>query len=182
MVGPWGVLIVLTFSLFYLLPIAYVGSFKKDVRFMPVYLKHIQRVACLFTHSVGSWKSYHVQFQRTGSEKWEELEQLDAFTLNIFGYRNRIHRICGHAFKKSRGRRRTKELAGYIKTKLEIGEGPTRAPVKIDAIRFVRAWHPVKDLAEEEGRYSKPRLDDVPRKRWQIFGENRWDGERVMNP
>jgi hypothetical protein len=179
-----GVLIVVVVCLFWLAPIAYVGSAKGDVRFMPMYLKHIQRIACLFTHSVRSWKSYHVQYQVPGDppEHWRELDHLDAFQLNIFGYRTRIHRILGHAYKKNRGRLRTAELATFIKDKLEAGEGPSGQPEQVQAMRFIRAWHPVAELAQEEGRYTKPSLDDIPEKRWQIYGERRWDGRRATHP
>ncbi len=151
---------------------------------MPMYLRHIQRIACLFTSSVRSWKSYHVQYQVRGDPptSWRELDHLDAFQLNIFGYRTRIHRILGHAYQKDRGRLRTAELADYIKARLEAGEGPSGQQERVQAMRFIRAWHPVAELAKETGRYQKPSLDEVPRKRWQIFGERRWDGRRATHP
>lgn len=181
LLSPWGVFLSVTFALLYLLPISWVGGAKSDVRGMPAYLQHVQRVACLFTSSVSSWKSYHIQVQRPGSDVWEEVESLPAFQLQIFGYRTRLHRILGHAFQKGGGNARTRELAGYIKDELEAGRGPTGEPVDVAAIRFVRTWHPVKELAKEEGRWKERRLAEIPKARWQVFGERRWDGKKATN-
>ncbi len=166
----------------WLAPIGFVGSTDRDVPHMPVYLKYNQRIACLFPRSVAIWKSYHVQYQRRGhgdEAVWHELPGLDAFQLSNFGYRTRLQRILGQAYQKDRGQRRTRELAEYIRRKLENGEGPWAGErVSPLAIRFVRASQSVATLAKQKGAYRRPDLDDIPEASWQIFGENRWDGKR----
>ena len=179
MVGVYEIVIMALIVYFWLVPIAYVGGMKRDASWMPRWFRHQQRIACLFTRSVSSWKSYHVQVQTGGDGIWRELDEKGFFEMTVFGYRTRLHRILGHSFRKARGQRRISEIARFMAERyrtLHPGEPP------LDAIRFVRVGHRIARLARETGRFRKPALDEVEPVRMQIFGEVRFDGKMASTP
>ena len=180
MMTPYGALISVLFVIFWLIPIAWVGSMYKDVRFLPIHIKQQQRIACLFTQEARSWKSYHIQIQTEDNpNEWVEMSEKGYFDMQIFGYRSRMHRMLGSAWRKHRGIERTRLIATYItdKYKLKNPDGP-----KILGIRFIRAQHSVEKLAKQKHVYRKEPLANIPPPYWQIFGEVRYDGRRAEFP
>jgi hypothetical protein len=179
MMGPYGALVSVIFLLFWLIPIAWVGSMYKDVRFLPIHIKQQQRIACLFTKEARSWKSYHIQIQTTDNPEWEEADEKDYFQMMIFGYRSRLHRMLGSAWRKHRGIQRTKMIAEHIHGiyNEEHPNGP-----KLLAVRFIRAQNTVKKLAKQKHIYRPDPLHKIHPNLWQIFGEVRWDGKRAKHP
>jgi hypothetical protein len=174
LLGVWDGFWVLALIALWLLPIFYVGSFRKDVRALPIYLRYQQRIACLFTGAVGNWSTYHVEIRREGETGFVELPEAGYFDMEIFGYRTRMHRILGFSRNRPRGGRRQREIAEYLHARhreLDATQGA------IEELRFVRAWHPVAVLAQEKGCFVKPALAEVPPNRQRAFGHFRLDAE-----
>ncbi len=177
--SPHGALVTAVFALGWLGPITYVGAFYQDVPMMPALLQQQHRIACLFTHEVRAWKSYHLQIQRAGDDRWAELPEAGYFDMKIFGYRTRLHRMLGNAWRKPGGVAQTRAIALWVRERHDRlnPDGP-----KMDAIRFVRVQHPVSTLARQRHRYRQPALDATDPRFWQIFGEVRFDGKAPTHP
>lgn len=147
------IIIVAVLVLFWLIPITYVGAMKKDIRSFPTWLRHQQRIACLFTNSVSTWRTYHVE-ARFGDAGWTEYIP-PSFEMQVFGYRSRLHRLLAHSFRKQRGERRIHDVSFYIKDEYDR-ENPLGAPLR--ELRFVRVAHKSDELCKEQGRFERPLL------------------------
>jgi hypothetical protein len=167
------VVLALIFIALWLAPMSAVGALKSDIRAYPVYLQNLHRCACLFTNSVRYWSTFHIQIQTSDDAAWSELDEAGYFDMPVFGYRSRFHRILSHAWGKPGERRRTDEVARFIAERFHV-QNPTGP--KLIAIRFARVQHKVDDLAEERGRFVKPRLDAIAPSRIATTGELRFDG------
>jgi len=177
MMGAFGITLSVIFFFVWLIPITYVGSTKSDMKWLPALLRHQQRIACLFTNQVRAWSTYHIQVQTDGSDDWVEIEEEPFFVMDIFGYRSRFQRMMAKDYRKPRGLQRTREKAKWIHK-----HWPAAYPdKKLDAVRYVRIAHKVEVLAKETGSFRKRPLPPFS-KRWQIFGEVRWDGKRAKHP
>lgn len=159
----------------WLLPLLWVGGLKKNVPLATTWMQHQYRAACLFTESLTRWNTYHVEVQRKGSDRWEELDLRGYFDMTVFGYRSRLHRILGQTYKKSKGKERMAAIAEFIRTRWN--EYHPTGP-ELDAMRFVRITRYVKELGKEQGHFETKTLADFPKSRWLIFGEHRWDGKK----
>ena len=67
-----------------------------------------------------------------------------------------------------------KELAEFIYQR-HRAIAPQEPP--LEEIRFVRSWLAVEALARQEGRYVKPRLDEVPPGSRRVLAHLRFDDE-----
>jgi hypothetical protein len=170
----------IAFLLLWIIPITYVGSASKDIPQLPRMMKHQYRVACLFTRHVRSWSTYHVEIQTNGSDEWVEMPIEGIFDMPVFGYRSKLHRLCGKSFRGLHARKRMKEITNYIKAKRR--ELYPDAP-KLDGIRVSRVSHPINILAKEVGKFRRrPLKEYLAEKRHRfLFGEQRWDGKRPKN-
>lgn len=159
---PFSVIAALVFLLGWIAPITYVGSAGRDIRWMPREMRHLQRVACLFTREVRSWGTYHIELRFKGSRDWIELPLEGYFDMSIFGYRTRFHRLIGKSYRRRGGAARTWYLARWI-AKRYATKNPD-AP-KITGVRFSQGVRPVRDLIKEEGRFRKIAIKDLPPRR-----------------
>ncbi len=176
---PYGAMVSFVFLILWLLPITWVGGTKGDVRYLPLHMRQQHRVACLFTNRVTAWKTYHIQAQMDGSDEWVEIDEAPYFVMDIFGYRSRWQRIMSKAYRKAKGLKRTRVMANWIHDHWEEHNPDGR---KLDAIRYVRITHRVKDLAKETGPFRKRTLKEFHPNKWVIFGEVRWDKKRPKHP
>ncbi|MGK0358403.1 MAG: hypothetical protein ACI9U2_000690 [Bradymonadia bacterium] len=178
--SPYDALMFCAFAILWIIPITYVGSASTDIPDLPRMMKHQYRVACLFTRDVRSWSTYHVEIQTNGSSDWVEMEIDGIFDMPVFGYRTKLHRLCGKAFRGRMARPRMKEITNYIKARRRLVR-PDAAP--LDAVRVSRVSHPIKVLAKEVGRFTRrPLTEYLAEKRHRyLFGEQRWDGKRPKN-
>lgn len=180
LLGRYDALMAFVFGLLWLVPITYVGSAAKDITELPRIMKHQYRVACLFTRDVRSWSTYHVEIQTNGSDAWVEMPIDGIFDMTVFGYRSKLHRLCGKSFRGRWARDRMTEITDYIKARRRALHPD--AP-KLDGIRISRVSHPIKVLAKETGRFTRRTLAEYlaeGRHRY-LFGEQRWDGKRPQN-
>jgi hypothetical protein len=181
--GPYEMAIALTLLVLWLIPITYVGAMQKDFRFGFFndwkWLRHQQRISCLFTNAATVWADYYVQVQSGGSQQWTELSEDGYFEMPVFGFRSRMHRILGHSYGKARGDRRITEIANFIRKRYKT-LNPS-AP-QLDAVRFVRGSISSKELAKQTGCYKKLTLEQLNTKSKRYFGETRWDGKRPAHP
>ena len=168
------------FAVLWIIPITYVGSASTDIPDLPRMMKHQYRVACLFTKHVRSWSTYHVEIQTGGSDTWEEMDIGGIFDMPVFGYRTKLHRLCGKSFRGAMARPRMTEITNYIKKRR--GEVRPDAP-PLDAVRVSRVSHPINVLAKEVGRFKRlPLKEYLAQKRHRyLFGEQRWDGKKAKN-
>ncbi len=166
LMGPFGVAATLFFLVIWLAPITYVGSAGRDIRWMHRDLRHMHRVACLFTKEVGAWGTYHIQVRQTPGGPWVELPLEGYFDMSIFGYRTRFHRMIGKSYRRSGGRARSRHLALWIAERyaeLNPGEPP------LQGVRYVSASRTIASLLKEEGRFRKLPLAEVPRRRHRVL-------------
>lgn len=180
LLSRYDALLALLFVPLWLIPITYVGSTKQDITELPRMMKHQYRVACLFTHHTRTWSTYHVEIQTNGSDEWVEMPIEGIFDMTVFGYRTKLHRLCGKSFRGRHARARMKEITDYIKARRRLVRPD--AP-KLDAVRVSRVAHPMKALAAEVGEFKRRTLKeylDLKRHRY-IFGEQRWDGKPAKN-
>lgn len=161
-----GLIASLIFLAVWIGPITYVGSAGQDIGWMPRDLRHMQRVACLFTDEVRSWGTYHVEIRTTPGAPWVELPLAGYFDMSIFGYRNRFHRLVGKSHRRPGGRERSRYLAQWIAARyaLQNPEAPALA-----GMRFVSNFKTVDELRKEKGRYCEPTLDELPPKRTRVL-------------
>lgn len=178
--SPYDALLFCAFAILWIIPITYVGSAGTDIPDLPRIMKHQYRVACLFTKHVRSWSTYHVEIQTGGSDEWVEMPIDGIFDMPVFGYRTKLHRLCGKSFRGAMARPRMKEITNYIK-KRRREVRPDAPP--LDAVRVSRVSHPIKILAQEVGRFTRrPLKEYLAEKRHRyLFGEQRWDGKRPTN-
>lgn len=173
LVTRFSAIAALVFMLGWIVPISYVGSAGRDIRWMPREMRHLQRVACLFTRSVRSWGTYHIELRFEGSRKWVELPLEGYFDMSIFGYRTRFHRLIGKSYRRRGGATRTWYLARWIARRY-AAKNPD-AP-KITGVRFSQGVRPVKDLVKEKGRFRKIAIKDLPpnrRRTVAVLGERK---------
>ncbi len=166
---PYSAFAALVFACLWLAPVAWIGTAGKDVSFMPIYLKHVQRCACLFPKAVRSWKTHHIEILVEGERPWKELQLDGYFDMGIFGYRTRMGRILGRAYRSKRRRKTvSREIAKFLKKRYaELNpDGP-----RLRAVRFVRLRHKVKDLIKEKGHFRKPLLKNAGKRPRQTFGK-----------
>lgn len=176
----YDALIAFVFVPIWFIPITYVGSQKNDITELPRIMKHQYRIACLFTHDVRSWSTYHVEIQTGGSDAWVELPIEGIFDMPVFGYRSKLHRLCGKSFSGLYSRERMKEITDYVKARRRELQ-PDAPP--LDGIRVSRVSHSINDLAKEVGKFTRRSLAEnlaLGRHRF-LFGEQRWDGKRPEN-
>lgn len=178
--SPYDALLFCAFAVLWIIPITYVGSASTDIPDLPRIMKHQYRVACLFTKHVRSWSTYHVEIQTGGSDEWVEMPIGGIFDMPVFGYRSKLHRLCGKSFRGAMARPRMKEITEYIK-KRRSEVRPDAPP--LDAVRVSRVSHPIEVLAKEVGRFRRlPLKTYLAQKRHRyLFGEQRWDGKRPTN-
>lgn len=156
--APFGVFATLFFLGVWLLPITYVGSAGRDIGWMHRDMRHMQRVACLFTREVGSWGTYHIEIKVGPGGEWAELPLDGYFDMSIFGYRTRFHRLLGKSYRRSGGQARGRYMARWIADRhARLNPG---APA-LHGVRFVSASRRVAQLLEEKGRFHKLPLDQV---------------------
>lgn len=159
---------MVAFALVWLGPITWVGSLKRDVYSLPAWVRHQQRIACLFTGSVSTWKTYHVEVRFGDDPAWVEYEP-EEFEMEVFGYRSRLHRLLGHSYRKTKGDQRIRDVSYYIKANYDKAH-PLGPPMT--GLRFVSVSHGVELLAGQDCKFKKPRLDELDKsQRVYRFGE-----------
>ena len=168
------------FIFIWLIPILYVGSFKKDVPHMGLYLNDQYRCACLFTKSMTSWSTYYYQVRREGESHWIDVSQWDYGKLKPFGYRTRIQRILGKTYTP-RGKKARRAVAEFIQQR--YAELNPDAP-RVVAVQFVRVMYPVGDpvIAQPQGHWTMPPLSTIPSSRQSVVGTIYLDGHDQSNP
>jgi len=174
MMSGLGVVASLVFVFAWLGPITYVGSAGKDIKWMHRDLRHMQRVACLFTKEVGAWGTYHIEVRPSAGKDWVELPLDGYFDMSIFGYRTRFHRLLGKSYRRRGGRARAEYMARWIADRHH--QLDPDAP-KLGGVRFVSASRRVETLLKEKGRFRKQALADVPKRRRRVLMT--FDGEEL---
>lgn len=172
-----GALASVLFLVVWLGPITYVGSAGRDIDWMPRDLRHMQRVACLFTREVRSWGTYHVEIRPKPGAAWVELPLAGYFDMSIFGYRNRFHRLVGKSHRRPGGHARSRYLAWWIAQR-HAALNPGAPPLA--GMRFVSSYKTVDELRREEGRYCEPTLDELPPRRKRVLAE--FDARLLSGP
>lgn len=176
---PYGVVMTLVFAALWIGPICWVGATSTDVRFMPRVLKQQHRIACLFPNAVQGWKTYHIEVQTGGQRRWAELPLTGYFDMGIFGHRTRLHRLMSKAYRRPGGVQRTRAIADFVRAR--YGERHPAGPA-LDAVRFVRVYHPVEKLAKEKGAFRRRPLAELGDRHQSPFGEVRFDGRPATHP
>lgn len=166
MMSPLSLLATVFFLAVWLGPITYVGSAGRDIGWMHRDLRHMQRVACLFTREVGAWGTYHIEIRTAPGAEWVELPLDGYFDMSIFGYRTRFHRLVGKSYRRGGGRARSQYLARWIADR--YAERNPEAP-PLAGVRFVSASRTVAELLREEGRFRKLPLAEMPARRRRVL-------------
>lgn len=166
-----GVVASLFFLLVWLGPITYVGSAGRDlykVGPIPVHrdLRHMHRVACLFTREVGAWGTYHIEIRPDAGADWVELPLDGFFDMSIFGYRTRFHRLFGKSYRRGGGAKRAQYMARWIADRYATMH-PAAPP--LHGVRYVSASRTVPELLKEEGRFRKLPLDQISPRRKRVL-------------
>jgi hypothetical protein len=145
---------------------------KKTVPFAGAWLQHQYRVACLFTHSQSRWTTYHVEVQHVGDGTWRELSMAGYFDMTVFGERSRLHRMLGQSYRKTKGEKRTDDIARWIRERYDRfhPDGPA-----LGGLRFTAVHHGIAELARETSPFRTPALKETGKKPRYSFGEVRWD-------
>ena len=169
----YNIVVFSAFCVFWLVPISLVGTFKTNTsKLMGPYMGNLHRVACLFTKSVKHWSTTHVEIQTSDNPTWHEMSEDGFFDMPVFGYRSRMHRIIGQSYRKRGGEKRILELTHFIKKRHDELHSKTST---LHALRFVRLYYTIPELAEQNGHFQKPLLEAVPKKQKWYFGEFRFD-------
>lgn len=171
LMGIGGIVASLFFLVVWLGPITYVGSAGRDlykVGDIDVHrdLRHMHRVACLFTREVGAWGTYHIEVRPDRGAEWVELPLDGYFDMSIFGYRTRFHRLLGKSYRRRGGRNRARYMARWIADRY-AALNPDAPPLY--GVRFVSASRTVEELLKEEGRFHKRPLAEMRRRRTKVL-------------
>jgi hypothetical protein len=166
------------FLVLWLVPISWVGLTDRPPAFAPVYLQHLYRVACLFTERVGGWSDYYFQVQLEGSESWVTAVQEDYARMKPFGHRTRLHRMLTISRRNERGTIQREQMARFIKTRFEELY-PDRP--RVVGLRFIHVFYRTgePELAHPRGRWERPPLAAVDRRRGEVLSSHFFDERRA---
>lgn len=185
---PFDVFWAVLFLAFWLLPIFYVGFFKRsfplqklEVLGLPShaaeqvhkFANNNYRIACLFTDRVEGWGHYYFQARLVGQRQWINLDDSDYALLKPFGYRTRLHRMLSQTSITPAGDPRRQSIAEFVKQRFETlypEEG------KIEAVRVLRAGFKSGDpaIALPAGHWAKPPLFIIPSHHYKLMFEHQF--------
>jgi hypothetical protein len=161
---------VAAFLALWLLPVAWIGLSGRRPPLVPNRLCDLATISCLFTHAQPVWNAYYVHVQTREGGPWVELDETEAFAMQPFGHRTRMHRFLVEW--GDRGDRGREELARFL-VRRQIELHP-EAPRPL-ALRFVWAAVVVDAEHPPQGAWRKPALRELPANAVRILSEHRFD-------
>ena len=169
-VTPYGVVMSILIFLVWMIPMALTGTLNTSLLDIPAGIRNQYRISCLFTHSSKTWQTVHYEVRLEGQLSWTEGPLEGFFDIDIFGHRTRFNRIMlASKNNDPKSRLRRKEVAAYI-VKTWPTVFPDSPPIK--ELRMTQVSNPVggKHCMARES-WSRPKLDDVPRKHKRSLAE-----------
>lgn len=160
---PWrprtrDVLALLGFSLFWLLPIAYVGYRGSAPERWPITVRDLYSVSCLFGGASERISVFYLQVRREGQSGWQDVDESEYFRLEPFGHRNRFDRFMARFGYPSEAEAPRRELAQWL-ARADRERNADQPPIV--AVRFLWGDHHIDPERPPQGCWRKPARTEV---------------------
>jgi hypothetical protein len=145
---------------------------------MPLPVRDLHNVACLFTHRVSYWYQHYIGVRHVGSEEWHDVPMEELSRHNPFGFRSRIDWYLEGDPRTPLEKARYSHLAEWVKNRYQRLH-PEQG--KVAAVRIYRAHFYVgtEALARPQGHWVKPPPETVDPKHVRVVYDQTFVDEAV---
>ncbi len=151
---PKDLCLCVFFLLCWTLPTLYTGLTLKKIQLFPSFVRYLQSIGNLFTHSVPVWAMPYIQVRLEGETAWRTLPEKEYFRLKTFGYRTRFFEILYFGTNIVDYERKTQDtraqLAQWVAQRFRKLYPKSPAPVEV---RFVAGLYVVDSQKPPQGHW-----------------------------
>lgn len=155
------------FLLVWLVPISYTAFVGYPGQWLPINLRDLYSVSCLFDDRSERFTSFVVQVRYADSVAWEDFEEEAFFPMQPFGHRSRLDRLFSRFLWQEAREPDRQELADWIARRHQT-LNPHRPAIV--AVRYMAFDTAIDPEFPPEGHWHKPRASEVQRPRLHRIG------------
>jgi hypothetical protein len=146
------------FALAWVLPVAHTAARGYPSSSLPVNLRDLYSISCLFRHRTTAPVVFYVQVRFADRRGYYDIDEREYFSMQPFGHRNRFDRFMARfAFREDADTARQELVDWLAKRHGELH--PDEAPVV--AVRFLWGAVEIEDAFPPQGHWQKPALADM---------------------